>query len=180
MVDEAYVEFADAPSASGLIDRYENLGVLRTLSKAWALAGARIGSLLASAEVIALLRRIMPPYPLPTPCVDGGAGRAVRRGHGADAAGASALVVARARAHAQATGAPCPACARCCPRSANFLCVRFDDAPRVYRELLAAGVVVRDVRPLSATWAMPAHHASARARRTRACSKSLIRREVSA
>ena len=70
VVDEAYIEFTDAQSATALIDRYDNVAVLRTLSKAWALAGARIGSLLANAEVITLLRRIMPPYPLPSPCVN--------------------------------------------------------------------------------------------------------------
>ena len=69
IVDEAYVEFAEMPSAAALVARHENLGVLRTLSKAWALAGARIGCLLARAEIVALLRRIMPPYPLPTPSV---------------------------------------------------------------------------------------------------------------
>ena len=69
VVDEAYIEFADSPSAASLLAEYPNLAVLRTLSKAWALAGARIGSLLADAGVIALLRRIMPPYPLPLPSV---------------------------------------------------------------------------------------------------------------
>src|SRR3546814_6343065 len=69
VVDEAYVEFADDGSIADLIDRYDNLAVLRTLSKAWALAGARIGSLLANADVVALLRKIMAPYPLPLPCV---------------------------------------------------------------------------------------------------------------
>src|SRR3546814_19219479 len=56
VVDEAYVEFADEGSVADLIDRHDNLAVLRTLSKAWALAGARVGSLLANAGVIALLR----------------------------------------------------------------------------------------------------------------------------
>ncbi|HXD38115.1 MAG TPA: aminotransferase class I/II-fold pyridoxal phosphate-dependent enzyme, partial [Rhodanobacter sp.] len=69
VVDEAYVEFAEADSVADLIGQYDNLAILRTLSKAWALAGARVGTLLAHADVIALLRRIMPPYPLPLPCV---------------------------------------------------------------------------------------------------------------
>ena len=69
VVDEAYLEFADAASAATLLDRHEHLAVLRTLSKAWALAGARIGTLLANEAVIGLLRRIMAPYPLPRPCI---------------------------------------------------------------------------------------------------------------
>ncbi|MCF5946596.1 aminotransferase class I/II-fold pyridoxal phosphate-dependent enzyme, partial [Xanthomonas perforans] len=68
VVDEAYGEFSDVPSAVGLLGRYDNLAVLRTLSKAHALAAARIGTLIANAELIALLRRCQAPYPVPTPC----------------------------------------------------------------------------------------------------------------
>ena len=67
VVDEAYIEFADAPSAISLIDRHANLAVLRTLSKAHGLAGARVGALVAREDVIDLVARIAPPYPLPVP-----------------------------------------------------------------------------------------------------------------
>lgn len=69
VVDEAYAEFCHYPSASTLIDRYENLVVLRTLSKAWAAAGLRCGTVLAQTSVISLLRRIIAPYPLASPVV---------------------------------------------------------------------------------------------------------------
>jgi len=69
VVDEAYTEFCRFPSAAALIDRYENLVVLRTLSKAWAAAGLRCGAVLAQASVIALLRRIIAPYPLASPVI---------------------------------------------------------------------------------------------------------------
>lgn len=68
VVDEAYGEFSDIASAVSLLARYDNLAVLRTLSKAHALAAARIGSLIANDELIALLRRCQAPYPVPTPC----------------------------------------------------------------------------------------------------------------
>src|SRR5690606_3776186 len=55
VVDEAYIEYAEQSSVSGLIERYENLVVLRTLSKAHALAAARVGCLLASAELVSVL-----------------------------------------------------------------------------------------------------------------------------
>lgn len=144
VVDEAYIEFADANSVATLIERYDNLAVLRTLSKAWALAGVRIGSLLANAEVIALLRRIMPPYPLPLPCVDAallalsGWGQASARGR-----------IAQVRAQREALRAELaklPGVRAVLPSQTNFLAVRFDDAATVYRKLLDAGVVVRDVR----------------------------------
>ncbi len=144
VVDEAYIEFADAASMADLIDRYDNLAVLRTLSKAWALAGVRIGSLLAQAEVIALLRRIMPPYPLPQPCVDiarvalSGWGKANARAH-----------IELVRAQREAVGAALralPGVREVLPSQANFLAVRFEDAGAVYRRLFDAGIVVRDVR----------------------------------
>ena len=67
VVDEAYAEFSKQPSATELIAKYPQLVVLRTLSKAWAAAGLRCGSVLAQAEVLSLLRRVMAPYPLAAP-----------------------------------------------------------------------------------------------------------------
>ena len=67
VVDEAYAEFCRQPSAAELVARYPNLVVLRTLSKAWAAAGLRCGVVLAQAELLALLRRVIAPYPLPSP-----------------------------------------------------------------------------------------------------------------
>src|SRR5690606_34281527 len=70
VVDEAYGEYASEPSAVGLVAQLPNVAVLRTLSKAHALAGARIGCLVADERLIGLLRNCQAPYPLPSPCVD--------------------------------------------------------------------------------------------------------------
>ncbi|MEE7548756.1 aminotransferase class I/II-fold pyridoxal phosphate-dependent enzyme, partial [Xanthomonas sp. Kuri4-1] len=64
VVDEAYGEFSDEPSAVTLLARYDNLAVLRTLSKAHALAAARIGCLIAHPALVAVLRRCQAPYPV--------------------------------------------------------------------------------------------------------------------
>jgi histidinol-phosphate aminotransferase len=144
IVDEAYVEFADQRSVADVVDTYENVAVLRTLSKAWALAGARIGSLIAHADVIALLRRIIAPYPLPLPCVRAAlsalsaAGQASAREHIA--------VVRSQRMDVRARLAWLPGIRAVLPSHANFLAVRFDDAGRAHQRLLDAGIVVRDVR----------------------------------
>jgi histidinol-phosphate aminotransferase len=69
VLDEAYAEFCSHPSAAALLDDHENLVVLRTLSKAWASAGLRCGAVLAQPEVIDLLRRVIAPYPLPSPVI---------------------------------------------------------------------------------------------------------------
>jgi histidinol-phosphate aminotransferase len=69
VVDEAYIEFSSGNSVAGWLERYPNLVVLRTLSKAFALAGIRCGFLLASEEIIGLLQKVLAPYPLPDPTV---------------------------------------------------------------------------------------------------------------
>jgi histidinol-phosphate aminotransferase len=70
VVDEAYVEFADSKGVTALAGAVENLVVLRTLSKAYGLAGARCGVVIAAVAVIEILRRIISPYPLPRPSVE--------------------------------------------------------------------------------------------------------------
>src|SRR5690606_21471546 len=69
VVDEAYVEYADVDSLAAAVARTPNLAVLRTLSKAHALAAARIGCVIAAPELIAVLRNCQAPYPLPAPSV---------------------------------------------------------------------------------------------------------------
>jgi histidinol-phosphate aminotransferase/imidazoleglycerol-phosphate dehydratase/histidinol-phosphatase len=66
VVDEAYIEFSGLASLAGEAERRENLVVLRTLSKAYGLAGARIGCAIGNKDLIALAARALPPYPLPT------------------------------------------------------------------------------------------------------------------
>ena len=144
VVDEAYVEFADEGSVADLLDCYEHLAVLRTLSKAWALAGARIGCLLAHAEVITLLRRIMPPYPLPLPCV--AAALAAFSAAGQDEARRHVASVRAQRERMRAALSALPGVCAVLPSQANFLAVRFHHAGAVQQKLLAAGIVVRDVR----------------------------------
>ena len=67
VIDEAYGEFCEAPSLAR--EATGNLVVLRTLSKAYGLAGARIGCAIADPEIIALIAKVAPPYPLPTPSI---------------------------------------------------------------------------------------------------------------
>jgi histidinol-phosphate aminotransferase len=70
VLDEAYIEFCNAESASELIDQWPQLVVLRTLSKAWAAAGVRCGVVIANPAVIGLLQRVIAPYPLAATAMD--------------------------------------------------------------------------------------------------------------
>lgn len=66
VLDEAYIEFSDAPSLAAAAAGRDNLVVLRTLSKAYGLAGARVGCAIGTPELVALISRALPPYPLPS------------------------------------------------------------------------------------------------------------------
>ncbi|HKT15773.1 MAG TPA: aminotransferase class I/II-fold pyridoxal phosphate-dependent enzyme, partial [Allosphingosinicella sp.] len=66
VLDEAYIEFSELESLAGEAVKRENLVILRTLSKAYGLAGARVGCAIGNPELIALASRALPPYPLPS------------------------------------------------------------------------------------------------------------------
>lgn len=70
VADEAYLEFSDTPSLAPEAIRRPNLIVLKTLSKAYGLAGARVGCAIGHSETIAMAARALPPYPLPTLSVE--------------------------------------------------------------------------------------------------------------
>ena len=67
VIDEAYIEFASSVSCVDFIKRYDNVAIVRTLSKAFALAGLRCGFVLSNARLISILRRVIAPYPTPVP-----------------------------------------------------------------------------------------------------------------
>jgi histidinol-phosphate aminotransferase len=142
VVDEAYIEFARDEGCAGLLEAHPNLVLLRTLSKAWGLAGARIGALLADPELVAILRALAPPYPLPSLATEA----ALRRLQPAEVVAArrhTAAVVRRRDALAEALQA-LPCVRRVWPSDGNFLLVRFEDAAAAMRACEEAGVLVRD------------------------------------
>ena len=67
VIDEAYEEFSNQDSFVSNIDEYPNLVVLRTLSKAYSLAGVRLGVAIADTRIINLMLKVLPPYPIARP-----------------------------------------------------------------------------------------------------------------
>jgi len=142
VVDEAYVEFGREPGCVDQLAAHPNLVLLRTLSKAWGLAGARVGALLADPELVAILRALAPPYPLPSLATEA----ALRRLSPAELAATrrrTAGVVKRRAWLAEAL-AGLPAVRRVWPSEGNFLLARFADAAAAMAACEAAGVLVRD------------------------------------
>lgn len=144
VVDEAYIEFADAPSAVTLLGAFPNVVVLRTLSKAHALAAARVGSVIANTELIAVLQRCQAPYPLPAPCVEVALAALTPAARNRTSARVGDIVSERLRLQTGLAGLP--GVRRVIPSRANFVQVRCFDAQAVFDLLLGAGVVVRDLR----------------------------------
>lgn len=146
IVDEAYVEYADTPSAATLLSEHDNIAVLRTLSKAHALAAARVGCVLASSEMIEALRRCQAPYPMPQPVVDAALAALEAQALALTRSRMAAVVEARARLLGGLGSLP--GVRRVYPSCGNFLLVRFIDADAAFAALLEAGVVVRDMRAM--------------------------------
>jgi histidinol-phosphate aminotransferase len=142
VVDEAYIEFSAAASLAARIAEYPSLVVLRTLSKAHGLAGARCGVVIAQPEVIGLMRRIIQPYAVTQLTIE-----AVFR-----MLEPAALAAARARVAMVRTERGRVAQAlernaqvvRVWPSAANFLLVEFRDARATLARTHAAGLLVRD------------------------------------
>jgi histidinol-phosphate aminotransferase len=142
VVDEAYVDFADQPSLAREVSTHPNLVILRTLSKAYGLAGARVGTTIADPAVIAVLQKVIAPYPIPAPVLTAALAALTPAGLGAARTSVTTLIDARRRL-AAALGR-LPAIKRVWPSDANFLLVEVADAARTMAAGRAAGVVWRD------------------------------------
>jgi histidinol-phosphate aminotransferase len=142
VVDEAYVEFCGRASLSSRLAEFPNLVLLRTLSKAYALAGARLGTLLASEDIVGLLRRIIPPYAIPASTVEEVLALTEAPQRATAAARIRTLLDERARMAARL--ARCANVARVFPSDANFLLLECRDARRFFEAGKAAGLIVRD------------------------------------
>ncbi len=142
LLDGAYLEFADADPTLELLNRHDNVVVLRTLSKALGLAGARCGALLGHAPVVELLGRMLPPYALPTPCVEAvlaalaPAALEVTRAHIAE--------LCRERDWLAGRLARLPRIRRVWPSEANFLLVEAQDPAACVARAETAGILIRD------------------------------------
>lgn len=140
VVDEAYINFAKQKSFIQELADYPNLVVLQTLSKAWGLAGLRLGMAFASAAIIEVLDKVKPPYninqatqELVVKALDevGQVNDMIR------------LLVDMREALAEVFRSM-PTVEKVYPSDANFLLVKIKDARKIYEFLLGKGIVLRD------------------------------------
>ncbi|MCU0434748.1 MAG: histidinol-phosphate transaminase [Bacteroidia bacterium] len=140
VIDEAYINYARHRSFIPDLTEYPNLVVLQTLSKAWGLAGLRIGMAFASPEIIEVLNRIKPPYNVSE----------ATQQLALDALEHTTQVNTQIRKTVEERDMLIPRIAnlgfvqKVYPSEANFLLVKMDDPKRVYTGLTEKGIVVRD------------------------------------
>ena len=144
VVDEAYLEFAGRPSLARLVAEVPNLAILRTLSKAHGLAGARLGALIADPQIIALLRKIIPPYAIPQLTLEAVLDCLAPEARSRSQAGVEALLAERRRL--SQTLPTLPRVTKVWPSDANFVLVEFEDAGAALARAREARLLVRDAR----------------------------------
>lgn len=138
VLDEAYIDFAEGQGFLPRIDEFPNLIVLQTLSKAWGMAGLRLGLAFASERIAALFGQVKYPYNINT-LTQQTAAECLRRDIAAQIA-----QIREERGRLAAALAGCGCIERVYPSQANFLLVKTADPDRLYGELIAAGVIVRN------------------------------------
>ena len=138
VIDEAYFEFSRF-TVRPLLERYENLVILRTFSKAFSLAGVRIGYVLGNAKVIDELTKVRQPYSVDA--VSQAIARVVYENRAAFEPGIEAIISERARMFAALQGLEG---VEPFPSDSNYILFRIDDAAGVWQRLYDAGVLVRD------------------------------------
>ncbi|MEY2709759.1 MAG: hypothetical protein RL031_632 [Actinomycetota bacterium] len=141
VVDEAYAEFSSEPSAVTLIDKYPNLVVIRTMSKAFAFAGARVGYLVANSEVIDAMYLVRLPYHLSA--ITQAAAEVALEYQGELLGTVATLIESRKKVVAALVDMGLEVA----PSSANFIIFSgFNLEPaQIWRQLLDRGVLIRDV-----------------------------------
>ncbi len=140
IVDEAYIDFANYPGFVPLLKTYPNLVVLQTLSKAWGLAAIRLGMCFASAEIIAVLNKIKPPYNISIVTQQIALEELhfeVRKNRWV-----SELTAEREKLKEALT--KIKSVQQVFPSNANFLLVKVTNAKNVYAALVKKGIIVRD------------------------------------
>jgi histidinol-phosphate aminotransferase len=140
VVDEAYINFSRQKSLVTDLADYPNLVVLQTLSKAWGLAGLRVGMAFASAEIVGYLNKVKPPYNISEPVQELALKALDEIGQVND----MILQLVEARKQLEQDFVKSPQVVKIFPSDANFLLVEFTQARGMYDYLVGKGIVVRD------------------------------------
>ena len=140
VVDEAYIDFADGPSALELLDRYERLVVLQTFSKAWGMAGIRLGMAFAAPALIAAMNKLKLPYNVSELTQR----YALERLREPERMKGDVQELRTERERLVRELQSLPGITRVFPSGGNFLLVRMFEPRAVFERLQTRGIIVRD------------------------------------
>lgn len=140
VIDEAYIDFSKKQSWMNELDEYPNLIITQTLSKAYGLAGIRLGICYASAVVISVLNKIKPPYNVNELTQL----RALERLSDPEKIQSEITSIITQRDLLLKTLVGVKFVEKIYPTEANFILIKVDDANKRYDELIAKGIVIRN------------------------------------
>ena len=140
VIDEAYIDFSEKESWLNRLSDYPNLIITQTLSKAYGLAGIRLGICYASEEIIAVLNKIKPPYNVNELTQQ----RALERLSEPEKIKGEILSIIEQRVKLLEVLVDVNFVEKIYPTEANFILIKVDDANKRYDELIAKGIVIRN------------------------------------
>ena len=140
VIDEAYIDFSSTKSLLSLIDRYPNLVVLQTMSKARGLAAARVGFAFAARPIIELLNKVKPPYNVSL--LNQQAALAALNNETDYCRNLQEILAEKETLYNFLEGLS--SVQEVFPSAANFLLVRFNDADLIYQRLIKRKIIVRN------------------------------------
>ena len=140
VVDEAYIDFSNENSWTHHLEKYDNLVVTQTLSKAYGMAGIRLGLCFASAEIITTMNKIKPPYNINTLTQ----AKAIQELTKSNAVKEQISFLLQERSTLANKMEGIELIKKIYPTDANFIMVKVDDANVRYEQLIEHGVVIRN------------------------------------
>ncbi|XWY21569.1 histidinol-phosphate transaminase [Bisgaard Taxon 45] len=142
VVDEAYIEFCPQATMATALENYPHLAIIRTLSKAFALAGLRCGFTLANPELINVLQKVIAPYPLPVPVADIAAQALQPSGIVAMQQRVAEILQNRTALETDLRSLPCVE--NLFQSDGNYLLVKFKDGQKIFKTLWDQGIILRN------------------------------------
>ena len=140
VIDEAYIDFSKKESWMNELDEYPNLVITQTLSKAYGLAGIRLGICYGSSEIISVLNKIKPPYNVNELTQK----RALKRLEDREKINDEIHSIIGQREELLKVLLNIKFVEKIYPTEANFILIKVDDANKRYKELIAKGIVIRN------------------------------------
>ncbi|MFZ7317767.1 histidinol-phosphate transaminase [Avibacterium avium] len=142
VVDEAYIEFCPESTMVQVLTNYPHLAIIRTLSKAFALAGLRCGFTLANQELIGVLQKVIAPYPIPVPVSDLATQALSEQGLSEMQNNVAQVKAQRQWLIEQLK--PLPQVEDIFPSEANYILVKFKNGNAIFQTLWEQGIILRN------------------------------------